>query len=74
MIYSPSRAKDIKWRLELLEKMLDAFNNNCPITAKEIGKTTKWLNDRILTRDYTEDDRTFHKVQKMEKLFTMKTI
>lgn len=65
MIYSPSRAEDEKWRLSLLKQMLDALNNNCPITAKEIGKTTKWLHDRIHTRDYTEDDRVYYKVYKL---------
>lgn len=56
MIYSPTRHEDEKWRLTLIEQMLDAFNNNCPRTAKEIGRMTRWLDERIKSHDYTEED------------------
>lgn len=66
MIYSPTKAADIKWRVELLDQMLDALNNNCPITAKTIGQMTRTLSERIATRDYTEDDARHYRLAKMD--------
>lgn len=63
---SPSREKDRKWRVFLTEQMLDALNNNCPITAKTIGQMTKSLSERIATYDYTEDDARHYRLAKMD--------
>lgn len=61
MIYSPTRAKDEKWRLSLIDQMLDALNNNCPKTAKELGGMTKFLDEKIRTYDYSKADEWHYK-------------
>lgn len=66
MIYSPTKAADIKWRVELLDQMLDALHNNCPITAKTIGQMTRTLSERIATYDYTEDDARHYRLAKLD--------
>jgi hypothetical protein len=65
-MYSPTKAKDMKWRKELLDQMLDALNNNCPITAKTIGQMTRQLDEKIRTHDYTEDDARHYRLAKMD--------
>lgn len=59
MIYSPAKAADQKWLLELTNDMLGDLNNNRPITAAELARTTDWLRERIRTHDYSPDDRVF---------------
>lgn len=61
MMYSPAKAEDMRWRLTLLAKMQDALKNKCPITAKEIGTMTAWLDNRIKTHDYSREDAFFLK-------------
>jgi hypothetical protein len=56
MIISPSKAEDIRWRTELLTDMAMDLRQGRVITAREIGKVTSWLADRIKNHDYTKDD------------------
>lgn len=56
MIISPSKAEDIRWRTELLQSMAMDLRSGRLVTAREIGKMTIWLANRIKSRDYTKDD------------------
>lgn len=63
MIFSPSRAEDMRWRFDLLSQMEVDIREGRKITAKEIGRMTSWLADRIKNRDYTEDDAHLNRLQ-----------
>ncbi len=56
MIISPSKAEDMKWRFRLLTEMENDLREGRPITAREIGKVTAWLAERIKTHDYSRED------------------
>lgn len=56
MIISPSKAEDIRWRIELLKDMAIDLGLEHLITAREIGKVTAWLANRIKSKDYTRED------------------
>lgn len=59
MIVSPSRAEDMRWRLQLLNDMEKDLREGRPITAKEIGRMTAWLDKRIKTHDYVREDASY---------------
>lgn len=56
MIISPSKAEDMRWRLALLTDMAMDLRNGNIVTAREIGKMTIWLANRIKTHDYKRED------------------
>lgn len=64
---SKSRESDRAWRVELLAQMKIDIENNRPLTAKKIGEMTKYLDDRIKTHDYTEDDARAARLNKLLK-------
>ena len=56
MIISPARAEDIRWRTELMKEMIEDLRMGRVITAREIGKMTSWLANRIKTHNYKRED------------------
>lgn len=56
MIVSPAKLEDIRWRHQLLTDMEKDLREGRPITARELGKTTAWLAERIKTHDYSKED------------------
>lgn len=56
MIVSPAKLEDMRWRAKLLKEMVMDISAGRVITAKEIGKTTAWLDNRIKTNDYSRED------------------
>ncbi len=51
----------MRWRLELLRQIGNDLRGNRPVTAKQIGKMTQWLDNRIKTHDYSKEDELLRK-------------
>tara|TARA_R110000868_G_scaffold157343_2_gene384541 strand:+ start:2173 stop:2403 length:231 start_codon:yes stop_codon:yes gene_type:complete len=56
MIVSPAKLEDMRWRLKLLSEMETDLKEGRPITARELGRMTSWLANRIKTHDYSKED------------------
>lgn len=56
MIFSPSKALDIKERAELMEVLATDIRMGRLQTAKALGTYTNWLAQRIKSHDYRDDD------------------
>lgn len=61
MIISPTKAEDIRWRTELLQAMAMDLRKGYVTTAREVGKVTVWLANRIKSHDYTKDDEVLRR-------------
>jgi len=67
MIYSPSKAEDVRFRVEMLDmasKCLKDYqetgNPNFKNLAKQFGEISNSIRERIVNHDYQREDETYY--------------